>query len=352
MAHHVRILALALAVLVTAMDAGAQPRCRFLKVVEWPVRLVANHIVVDGAINGQAISIMLDTGATVSSIERQTAEFLKLPLRDAPGRRIVGIGGQVQAALAVVDEFKLGEVATQSLQLLVTGDGTRRRPWDVILGEDFLQRFDVEFDLAHDAVRLFQPRDCDGVSLAYWTKEGVAEVEIDALRDSQPRIEFVVRVNERKVDAMLDSGAGVSIISLADVAALGITPESPGVVPAGMLGGLGERRVAMYAVQFASFTIGNESIPDIRIAFGDVWKDTALKSLGSNVGKRLSAQEPMIVGADFLRAHRLLVAHSQRRMYFSYVGGPVFAVPVPRAPPAAPAKSAASERMEKSGSPP
>lgn len=339
MRRHVRILALLAVTILATADAGAQSRCRFLKVVEWPVRIAANHIVVDGAINGQTVGIMLDSGATFSSIERQTAEFLRLPLRDAPGRRIVGIGGQVQTALAIVDEFKLGEVTTQSLQLLVTGDGSRRAPWDMILGEDFLQRFDVEFDLAHSAVRLFQPRDCDGVSLAYWTKEGVAEVEIDALRDSQPRIEFTVAVNDRKVAAMLDSGAAVSIIALADVAALGITPESPGVTPAGVLGGMGERRVPMWSASFASFAIGNESIPDIRIAFGDVWKDTALKSLGSNVGKRLNA-EPMIVGADFLRAHRLLVSHSQRRLYFSYAGGPVFAVPsASRVPAKAPEKS-------------
>jgi len=329
------LLAVALVALTCGVpQAAAQAaKCRFLKIVEWPVRFVANHIVVDGAINGHAVGIMLDTGATFSAIERQSAEFLQLPLRDAPGRRIVGIGGEVQAALAVVDEFKLGEVATQSLQLLVTGDATRRSAWDVVLGEDFLQRFDVEFDLAHDRVRLFQPRDCDGVSLAYWTKENVAEVEIDGLRDSQPRIEFTAALNDRKVAAMLDSGAAVSIVPLADVAALGITPESPGVTPAGVLGGMGERRVPMWSAPFATFAIGNESIPDIRIAFGDVWKDTALKSLGSNVGKRLNA-EPMIVGADFLRAHRLLVSHSQRRLYFSYVGGPVFAVP--RAPGTAP----------------
>lgn len=342
MTHAVRLLMLLAAVVIATADASAQSRCRFLKVVEWPVRIAANHLVVDGAINGQAVGIMLDTGATFSSIERQTAEFLKLPLRDAPGRRIVGIGGQTQAALAVVDEFKLGEATAQSLQLLVTGDGTRRMAWDVILGEDFLQRFDVEFDLAHDKVRLFQPRDCDGVSLAYWTKDNVAEVEVEPLRDSQPRIEFTVKLNDRKVEAMLDSGAAVSIVPLQDVAALGITPESPGTTPAGVLGGMGARQVPMWSAQFASFAIGNESIPDIRIAFGDVWKDTAMKSLGSNVGKRLNA-EPMIVGADFLRAHRMLVSHSQRRLYFSYVGGPVFAVPTARTPAKAtePVKSSA-----------
>jgi hypothetical protein len=37
----------------------------------------------------------------------------------------------------------------------------------------------------------------------------------------------------------------------------------------------------------------------------------------------------MILGADFLRAHRVLISHSQRKMYFTYLGGPVFAVARP-----------------------
>ncbi len=32
----------------------------------------------------------------------------------------------------------------------------------------------------------------------------------------------------------------------------------------------------------------------------------------------------MLLGVDLLRAHRVLVAHSQRKVYFSYVGGTVF----------------------------
>ena len=39
---------------------------------------------------------------------------------------------------------------------------------------------------------------------------------------------------------------------------------------------------------------------------------------------------PMILGNDFLRAHRVLVAHSQRKFYFTHVGGPVFNAGLPQ----------------------
>ena len=40
---------------------------------------------------------------------------------------------------------------------------------------------------------------------------------------------------------------------------------------------------------------------------------------------------PMILGVDFLRAHRVYVAHSQRKVHFTYVGGPVFSHKADRA---------------------
>jgi tetratricopeptide (TPR) repeat protein len=71
----------------------------------------------------------------------------------------------------------------------------------------------------------------------------------------------------------------------------------------------------------------------------------------------------MLLGGDFFLSHRVLVAHSQRRVYFSYNGGPVFrldqggariaaaAPPPPAAPsadaPAAPLDAAALVRRAK-----
>ena len=54
----------------------------------------------------------------------------------------------------------------------------------------------------------------------------------------------------------------------------------------------------------------------------------------------------MLLGADFLRAHRVLVSHSQRKMYFTYLGGPVFA------PPPRPPQSGAEPRRTDKDTPP
>ena len=38
----------------------------------------------------------------------------------------------------------------------------------------------------------------------------------------------------------------------------------------------------------------------------------------------------MLLGFDFLRAHHVLISHSQQKFYFSYVGGRPFGAPQPQ----------------------
>ena len=237
--------------------------------------------------------------------------------------------------IASVDDFKLGEVSTKGLQLFVAGERDFGEGVDVLLGEDFLRRFDVEFDLAHRAVRLHQSSNCDGVSLAYWTTEVVGEVEIEPIDEARPRISLTVHVNGRPIDAILDSGASSSVLTKRDAASLGVTPDTPGVVASYSSQGLGAKTVDSWIGPFQSFDIGNEHIQNIRIRFADLYRQTTYTVTGSHVAKNVSRTEPMLLGADFLRAYRTLVAHSQRRIYFTYSGGPVFEVEPAAPPPAA-----------------
>ena len=69
---------------------------------------------------------------------------------------------------------------------------------------------------------------------------------------------------------------------------------------------------------------GDEVIRNPDIAFA------SLEVPGVRTGSRLSATREirdMLLGVDFLRAHRVFVAHSQRKFYFTYTGGPVFSAP-------------------------
>jgi hypothetical protein len=63
----------------------------------------------------------------------------------------------------------------------------------------------------------------------------------------------------------------------------------------------------------ATFAIGSETIKNAHISI----RDNPPQGI-------LLGMPDVLIGADFLRAHRVLIAMSQRRFYVSYLGGEVF----------------------------
>jgi predicted aspartyl protease len=314
--------------IASGLCTAAPSDCKLLRIAEWPIRLERNKLIVDGTINGQKIGILLDTGAERSLILRSAAIRLGLTLRRARGLRLFGLGGETEVQTAHLDEFKIGEATRKNWQVIVAGERDLGGDVALLLGADFFHGADVEFDLAHGAVRLFQPKDCDGVPLAYWSTSGADQVEIEAVDDMHPHVVLTVQINGQALRALLDSGAGSSMLATSDAARLGVTPETHGVIAAGTRTGLGAKKIDAWIGPFETFTIGEETIKNPKIVFSDLWRDTTYTQPGSKLRTQLGLR-PMLLGADFLLAHRVLIAHSQRKIYFTYAGGPMFQLSQP-----------------------
>jgi predicted aspartyl protease len=343
----IAVVAALFAAISCCIDAAAAANCKLARIAEWPIRLERNHLLVDGAVNGQPVAILLDTGAALTLIFRASATRLGLPLQEARNMRMFGVGGETKLEVARVKEFRLGDAVRTDWGIYVGGDGNYGA--DVILGEEFFQLVDVEFDLAHDTIRLFQSHDCDGVSLAYWASTGIGEVTMDEVSPGHPQIVVPIELDGRPMKALIDSGASVSLLDKSEAAQLGVTPESPGVTAAGKFRGLGNRAVDSWIATFKTLKIGNETIRNVDIYFAAFQKDASYTETGSRIPTRLMTQNSMLLGIDFLRAHRVLVAHSQRRVYFTYTGEPVFRAktPPPRtnlAPEPGPSSGSAGSR--------
>src|SRR5205814_7337343 len=109
--------------------------------------------------------------------------------------------------------------------------------------------------------------------------------------------------------------ASFSVISLPFAEKVGVTPQSPGAAPSGCSGGIGEGTVHAWVAPLDSVAIGDELIRDPRLYIEDFMPELTYTR---------NAPFEVILGTDFLRAHRVLVARSQDKVYFSYAGGLVF----------------------------
>jgi predicted aspartyl protease len=319
-ARSLKRVSIALGLAATSSAATAASECRMTRVAEWPVRLDRGHLIVDGTLNGKKVGVMLDTGG-VSMIPRSAADRLGLTRHTARGYRAFGMGGESYVESTIVEEFKVGELGRKSWEVMVAGETDLGKSTDVILGEDVFDKVDLEFDLPHSAVRLFRVENCEGVALGYWAPQGTGQVAIE----SGPRIIVTVKINGHPVQAELDSGASVSVLDKPVAARLGIGPDSPGVTFLGKGGGIGANAVDYWIAPVESFAIGGEAISDTAMRFADLFRDaTYTTRSASRLPQKIENMPTMLLGADFLRAHRVLVAHSQRKMYFTYEGGPVF----------------------------
>ena len=313
-----------------AAQAAAETKCKLEPIAEWLLRPNQYRPVVDGAINGQKIGILLDTGSGVSVLRRSAAAKLGVTPTPSGGPqffgigggtqpRLVGVGGEARAETALIGELRIGDTVREAWPAVLAGEGEFHDDVAFILGDDFFEQLEVEFDLPHNAVRLFQAKDCESAALGYWSKEALA-----VPLESGPKMPLSVLINGKPVVALLDSGATLSWLSLEGAMHLGITAETRGVIAGGCVRGIGKERTESWIAPLESFAIGDEVVRNPKIRFANLWLHTRYDVTGSNLRRRIIGLPDMLLGADFLRSHRVLVAHSQRKIYFSYSGGTVF----------------------------
>ncbi|MBB6252361.1 retroviral-like aspartic protease family protein [Nitrospirillum iridis] len=319
---------------VAAVPAQAgQDACHLYKLGSLPLTLDGNQPLIDATINGQPVHLLMDTGAAISFLTRPAVERLNLRHHWEPGLYMGGVGGShLKVNMTKVDDLTLGEWTVHNIPFLVAGAHDVGET-DVAgtIGESFFRNYDVDIDIAHKVVNLFRTDGCDGQDLAYWGGN-FTDAKIGMSEDGNPQIWVTVQVNGVDVRAILDSGAETSVMTMRAAARAGITPESPGVTRAGASQGIGETVISDYVAVFPTFTVGEETIRNVRLRFGDLFE-----------GDRRMSTPEMLLGLDFLRAHRVMVAHSQRKIYLSYVGGPVFQVVGPRLRRADPLPDGAAE---------
>lgn len=334
------VFALALGVLSIVAGGTANAACQLVKTDELQVRFVGNRPLVEATINGKSAWLLVDTGAYASTLFGPAAAKLGLKLYDT-GDRAVGVGGEVEVMQTSIDEFALQKTKVKGFVMNVTGGihaGGRVSQDDDrevvgILGRNFLALVDVEFDLPNDKIRLFQVHDCGRRSLAYWS-DAPGYVDMDRMGKFSPFV-FPLKLNGFYVLSVLDSGAGLTVVTPSIAAHAGIR-EDQYSGEGGRAGGIGNRTVQTRTATFDMIDLGDEKVPHAQLEVSELFRNDEGVNTGSLVA---SGRTEMLLGADFLHSHRVFISTSQNRIYYTYSGGPVFSkvsTDRPQTPPETP----------------
>ena len=305
-------LLLSLLFLAVCARAAATEPCKLGRAAELPVTMEGMRPLVHAAINGKDEIFIADSGAFFSMLTPAAAHELNLSLEPAnPGFNVSGVGGSAQVWITSVPKFTLFGLDLPKVPFLVLGNDLDHGAVGV-LGQNVFSLGDVEYDLANGMIGILRTKgDCRKTSLAYWANaKGLpySVIDIEFAKADNPHTRGEAYVNGSKIRVLFDTGASASILTLDAARRAGISLESPGVSAAGMSHGIGRRAVATWIAPFASFKIGDEEIRNTHLRIGD---------------ERV-AKWDMLIGPDFFLSHHILVATSQRKLYFTYNGGPVF----------------------------
>jgi tetratricopeptide (TPR) repeat protein/predicted aspartyl protease len=304
---HFAAIALSSALLISRVQAAGG--CTLGRVAELPIAMAGYRPLITAKINDNEARFVLDSGAFFSLMSAATAAQFNLKLHHAPfGFRLQGVGGEVDTQVATVKELRIAGALIHNVEFLVGGSEVGG---EGLIGQNFLEQWDVEYDFSKGVVRLFKPDGCRKYRLAYWVTPGqsVSEMEIEPVVNARMHTIGVGYVNGQKIRVMFDTGAYTSVLSLRAAARAGIKTDSPGVVEAGYTGGIGRRMVKNYIATASSFKIGDdEEIKNARLRIADTDLPDA----------------DMLLGSDFFVSHHVFVANSQHKLYVTYNGGPVF----------------------------
>jgi clan AA aspartic protease (TIGR02281 family) len=259
-------------------------------------------------INGADTRFAIDTGSFFNIMSNASASSLGLKLRPMPfGFHITGIGGAADAQYTRVKEFGILGTTFDNVAFLVGGTD----PGYGLLGANLLDIADLEIDMAHGKLALFKVSGCDKQSLAYWsTGRDYFMADLEPSDNNNDRRTFIdVTINGKKVRAVIDSGASATLITRHAAERAGIDLNAPDVKKGMRAAGFGAKSVAAWIVNVDSFSVGTETI-----------QHSQMEVIDGDLGN-----EDMLLGLDYLLAHHMFIANSQKKAYFTYNGGRVFA---------------------------
>ena len=273
--------------------------CKLVPVAQLPMMLESGHVTIPASADGKDLTLGIDTGGYGSSLSQAGVKGLGLPYSARLGAVIPAVGGMwISEGNVHLDNLRIGDLELDGLNIpeMVAFPGV-----DGLIGPDILDKYDVEFDFGRAAFSLFMPHPCSDDAV-HWT-DSYAVIPFTLTRSGHVRVR--VTLDGQNTDAILDTGAGISLLSMRDANSMfGLATHSPDVEATNPVSGTAWRGpVNAYTYMFKTLTMGGVTIPHPRIELID-----GRNFLGNDYAT-------LVLGNDVLSRFHLYIAYRQQKLY-------------------------------------
>ena len=270
-----------------------------------PLEVVQGMLLVPVVVNNVEGTFILDTGAARSVVTREATRHLNLARDPWVGTTMSGVGGVERLPNANPQSMTLGGVKLVRRTLshdtsLTVGTLPRSvaggRIVDGLLGRDFLSVFDLVVDLPAQRVTLVAVAGCAGRFLP-WAEPYDA---VTAENPMENALVLPVMLDGVRLRALLDTGAGASLVAAPGMTRLGLTLAALSGDPAQDVSGLGARTVIMRRHAFTTLSVGTQPM-----AHPVLWVAPI----------RLTPIVDMLLGADWLAGKRVWISFATKQVF-------------------------------------
>jgi predicted aspartyl protease len=286
-------LGLVAGLLVVTSAAAAD--CGSKASVGLPITFVSDLPVISLMVRNEPVSFILDTGAERTIIAPALAKRLHLRQDRAYPRQLRSLGGAVTGGDVELPGLAAAGVALPNFGAWVGADLPPIAGVDGLLGADILSRFDVDLDLPHDYVRLYDNPACSPAQV--WHQPYTA---IAANRSLHDRLFFKALLDGQPIAAVFDTGARRSVL---DTRAAGVAAGAGRMVDAGpaiALHGMGGN-VEGHMYRFRQLRLAGEQVADPALVVAPLDLEDA----------------DLLLGVDFLRTRRVWLSYRSHRIYLT-----------------------------------
>ena len=281
--------------------ADSTSGCGAARLGEATVATLHNAPIVTLFANSRPVTLLLDTGAETTVLTPAAAGRIgaQRPLVEFQ-RQLNSLAGSLETSEVELHSFTMGGVAIPWRRVRVAPVNVPAifaEPLDGVVGADTLSSFDVDLDLTHYRMTLYQRQTCPEAKPA-WTGP---YTRITAGRSKGDHLFFPVQLDGHRIDAFVDTGAQWTVLSTRVALALGISEAALAHDQPLTTRGAAAEQLSAHLHRFSQLEIGGAIVRNPEVVVADV---------------RLSDAD-LVLGIDFLRSWRIWLSYGSQQVFLS-----------------------------------
>ena len=241
----------------------ASTRVPLRQIVGMPGNPRAGYVLVTLDLPGDAgfVDFLIDTGATAALISPELREMLGAHATDGAAIRGLGSMGETVRQKTTIANVAVGGVQLGDLNCVVTDLSATGLPSVVggMLGLEFLERFETEFDFANKTLAFHAPGTIASGAIGI---DDLIEIPLKTHPTGLKLVRCSLNAGA-SFDAIVDAGSFFSVANWMAAASVGVAPDSAGVETSAMTAvGVDGRTMQMATAAFDLEVLGDDASND------------------------------------------------------------------------------------------